>query len=656
MRSRKFALWLSLGLLAAGAGALEAQSTTPYDMEIGLRTLKVNGNEDMYRTQINERSGFLLRSFSLATSDFEGKTSLFDRFRIDASDLGAGPAGALRLSAEKREVYRFTLGYRHTNNFSALPAYANPLLAQGIIPGQHTYDRTQNMLDADLEFLPGKAISPFIGYSLNNLSGPGTTTYHQGGNEFLLSQDLKDRDHEFRIGTGFNLGPVYGSVTQGWRKLSSTESLGLAGATTGNFPNPVLGQVPTATLITRNDRTDVKTPFTNLYATGQFLGRVRVTGNYVRFAAESNGDETEGLTGSFISFGINRFFNGLAETAAQTAKNTTWRGGARAEVTIVGGLDAFAGFQKDHRDLTGTALLNTLYQGTTNFSGLDPKDVQAVLDAASAITRVDNVANIGISARPEGPFSVRAEYRQDKQTADVAPDLSEIVVPGNPNPAGSPQGGAYERKIKTFDINASFSKAGFTLGAAYRKDSADNPIFRTDFTDRNRYRVRAGYAAPKWVKLGVTAENLKQKNPQTGINLDGKVRQYSGDVEVTPAKFLSLRGSVSQFKADNSILFRHPENFNTDISLYTETGKAREGGFLVNFAPVSFDAGFSRFTNRGDNPFDINRTRLRLGVDLPPKTRTAIVAEYAKDKYHELTPTFGDFDATRYGIFLRFHP
>ena len=656
MRSRKFAQWLSLPLLMVGALAVQGQTTTPYDVEIGFRTLKVNGNEDMYRTQINERSGLLLRSFTLSTADFEGKTSLFDRFRVDASDLGAGPAGSLRITAEKSDIYRFNLGYRHTNNFSALPGFANPLLAQGIIPGQHTYDRTQNMLDADLEFLPGKAISPFVGYSFNNLSGPGTTTYHQGGNEFLLSQDAKDRDHEFRLGTGFNVGSVYGSVTQGWRTQHSNETFSLAGPATGNYPDPVLGKVPTASTITRDDRSEVKTPFTNVYATGQFLNRVRVTGNYVRFAADSSGEETEGLTGSLISFGLSRFFNGLAETASQSAKNTTWRAGARAEATLVNGLDAFAGYQKDHRELTGTALVNTLFQGTTTFTGVDPKDVQTVLNATSGISRVENVTNIGLSARPAGPFSLRAEYRQTKQRAEVAPDLSEIVVPGNPDPAGPPQGGTYERKIKTFDTNASFSKAGFTLGATYRRDSADNPIFRTDFTSRRRSRVRASYAAPKWVKLGAVVENLRQRNPQTGIDLDGKVRQYSVDAEVTPVKFLALRGSVSQFKADNSILFRHPENFNTDTSLYTETGKAREGGVLITFAPVSFDAGVSRFTNRGDNPFNIDRVRLRVGVDLPAKTRTAVVAEYAKDKYHELTPTFGDFDATRYGIFLRFHP
>jgi hypothetical protein len=231
---------------------------------------------------------------------------------------------------------------------------------------------------------------------------------------------------------------------------------------------------------------------------------------------------------------------------------------------------------------------------------------------------------------------------------EVAPDLSEIVVPGS-------QGGEYQRNITTIDVNGSARKAGFTAGVAFRRDTADDAIVRTDFEHRDRVRVRASYAAPKWVKLGVVAEKLKQSNPQTGIQMDGKVRQYSGDIEVAPVKTLALRGSVSQFKADNSMLYRRPENFNTDLSVYAEKGKAREGGVLLNIAPFSLDAAVSKFTNRGDNPFDLDRARVRLGVDIP-KTKAGVVVEYAKDKYHELNALFGDFDAKRYGIFLRLHP
>src|SRR5215472_4326137 len=133
---RRIAKGLSLPLLfvAAVAGA------QTFDLEAGYRWLELKGNDGMYRTQINERSGFLVREFSMLTSDTH--TVGFDRFRVDVSDLGVGPAGALRLEASKADVYRFTLGYRQTSFFSALP-------------GQHTYDHDRRMVDADVEFLPG---------------------------------------------------------------------------------------------------------------------------------------------------------------------------------------------------------------------------------------------------------------------------------------------------------------------------------------------------------------------------------------------------------------------------------------------------------------------------------------------------------------------
>src|SRR5581483_12211870 len=132
-----------LAVLLAFAVAPLCAQTPPLDVEAGFRFLDLKGNEDMYRTQINERSGFLIRSLTLAGN--EG--TFADFYRIDASDLGVGPAGSLRIDLGKTGLYRFTLAYRQTNAFSALPAFANPLLGQGIIPGQHTYDRDRRMID-----------------------------------------------------------------------------------------------------------------------------------------------------------------------------------------------------------------------------------------------------------------------------------------------------------------------------------------------------------------------------------------------------------------------------------------------------------------------------------------------------------------------------
>ncbi len=248
MKLKTLALWLSLALMAAGAGA----QNIPVDLEAGFRLLDLRGNSDMYRSQINERSGFLIRSLTLSGTDINGNTNFTDHFRIDATDLGVGPAGALRIDFGKSNLYRFTLGYRQTNAFSALPAFANPLLGRGIIPGQHTFDRERRMIDADLEIQKWSKITPFIGLSWNRYSGPGTTTYHVGQDEFALLSNLTNRDQEVRAGFGFNWASFSGQVTQGWRTFRDHETLVLApGANAGNNLDPVLGRQIVATSISR---------------------------------------------------------------------------------------------------------------------------------------------------------------------------------------------------------------------------------------------------------------------------------------------------------------------------------------------------------------------------------------------------------------------
>ena len=71
MTIRRFVLALPLVVLALGAHA----QTAPYDIEIGVRIVTVDGNKEMYRSQTDETSGLLLRSFSLLTPGPDGARS-----------------------------------------------------------------------------------------------------------------------------------------------------------------------------------------------------------------------------------------------------------------------------------------------------------------------------------------------------------------------------------------------------------------------------------------------------------------------------------------------------------------------------------------------------------------------------------------------------
>jgi hypothetical protein len=634
---------LVLWILAAGPRFLSAQAFS-LDLEAGYRFVDVSGNEQMYRSQIDERQGILLRSASFVSG---AGNAAFDELRFSASDLGAGPAGFFRLEAGRRGAYRLQIGYRRADFYSALPAFANPLLAQGIIPGQHTMSRVRHVLDLELELLPGAVVTPLLGYTWNRLDGPGRSTYTVGGDEFLLAHDLEDRDQEFRVGAAFHAGTWAGQIVQGWRKYKSTQTFDLfPGAGEGNNLPPVLGVPVEVDHITRRVRTDADTPVTSAFVTGRVGDRVRVVATYGRARADGDTSEREDLTGSLVSFAISRFFGGLSETASTRAKLTQWRGSGRVEYSLMDGMDLAAGYERRHRELDGVALVSTLFLDTTTFAGFDPRDVLELLDARTAIERTEDVFFGEIAARSLGPLALRAGFTRTEQDVTVTPDPSEIVVPGG-------QGGDFERAVNAFDAGATFTRFGLTFGADARLERADDAIVRTDFRDRDRFRLRAGWTG--WAPLSVTAtaEWIDASNDRTGFDYDLETRQYAAEVGVTPWKPLHLRFSAGRFQTDTRIPIRRPQDFGIEPSIHSEEGDFFEAGAGVTFSRFGVDGAYGRFDNDGSFSFTVDRWRLRASADFT--ANVGLAAEWARDDYEESLAalTRGDYEANRFGIFLR---
>ncbi|HXG58655.1 MAG TPA: hypothetical protein VNL91_06505 [Thermoanaerobaculia bacterium] len=638
-------LLLTLMLIATAAPA----QMIPVDLEIGYRFLDLKGSSAMYRTQVNEQEGFVLRSLMFYSIAPDSGTRFTDSIRIDATDLGLAPASSLRVQAYRSEGYRLDLRFRRSREFSELPLFANPLAASGLTTGQHTFDRTRNMVDGDLELLRWRRIRPFVGYSWNKHDGPGTTTYHVGQDEFVLLQNLNDTASEFRAGAAFEFGSFAGEITQGWRRFSGRESLALSGPSAGNNPGPVLGQPIAVERVVRNSNTEADTPFTNVFVTGT-AARAKVVATYSRFAAESDRSGVEDVAGSLASFALGRFYGGINETSTARAANTTWRGGARAEVQITSWLDFLSGFQREHRELEGSALVETLYLQSVSFGGVaDPAGLRVILDSSSALERDEDVVNVGLLARPQGPWSLRAGYAASRYEVTVAPDLAEIVVGGSGGEKGT-----HDRRVDTLEIAAAYATPRVMLTASWKRDDADVPVLRTDYLGRDRYRVRAAWKAPKYFRIGVTADETRQTSDRPDIGYDSKIRQYSGEVEFAPAPSFRLRGAASQFKADSTLLVRRPENFVTDTSLRLEKGTGWDGGASWTFRRASLDASFGRFENEGTLPFTLERWRARL--TFPVAAKTGLATEWSRDDYSDSATSLGDYEATRYGVYLRLMP
>ena len=647
MRTRRF---LPTALLLILAAVPAAAQTVPLELEFVYRFLDVTGNRDEYRSKINEHEGFLLRSVTFATSDFGGKTSLVDHLRLDGSELGAGPAGALRFEAGRAGIYNLRFFYRRAEQFSALPDFANPLFP-AVIPGQHTVNRVRNIYDAEVEILPGAVVTPILGYTRNTYSGPGRTTYFIGQDEFRLSSDLQDTDQEYRVGAAFDAGFVTGRVVQGWRFFRENESLTLApGEKNGNNPGTVLGVPVSVNDLNRGVATKTDTPSTSAVVTGRFGSRIKIIGSYQRASAEANTNETESLSGSLVSFQISRFFAGLTETASTRAKATFWTGAGRAEIALADGIDLSTGWSRRHRYMDGFALVSSLYLNTVTFAGQDPKNLLVLLQAQNAMDRFDHVFDAALSARGLGPVALKVGWSRTDQDVTVTPDLSEIVVSGN-------QGGSFGRRIDTFRAGASYSAQGVTLAGDYQGDRANDPIVRTDFLDRDRYRLRLSWTSGDLLRVTANGQQTDSSNDRPGIGYDGRLREYGGELEITPIKALRLRFSSSKYEAHSTIPYRVPEDFSTAVSDHRESGLSLEGGIGLALAGVKLEGSYSRFTNKGSYAFTIDRAR--VAGDIPVTTSFAFVAEWLRDKYNDVaqnTGNLGKYDANRYGLYVRWNP
>jgi hypothetical protein len=645
MRRLRSAFLVAALISTLGSAGVARAQAIPFDIEVGYRFLDIIGSEESYRSQINEREGFLVRSIHIGTDGRSDGFRVIDHLRIDGAELGAGPAGSLRLDAGLTGAYRLRFSYRHLDQFSALAGFANPL---GAAIGQQTWDRTRNMVDVNLEILPGAVVTPLVGYTSNNLTGPGRTTYTVGQDEFRLGQDLKVHDQEFRVGAGFHAGPVSGEFLQGWRRYREIEKLSLLpGAGAGNNTGTILGNDLNLSTFTRSSVTDINTPTTSAFLRGFATDAVQLIGFYVRSNASGDSTDQENLSGSLVSFDLSRFFKGLTDSSSSRVQNTVWRAGARLEWHVLSGVDVTGGFVRRHATWDGQDLVSSLFTGTSTFTGVTLADIQTILNAQTSVDRTEDVYDVQVALKALGPVGVRAGYSRISQDLTVTQDPSEIIILGG-------QGGDFTRDINRIEGALTFASGPFFASAEASWDDANQAVLRTDYLTRNRERARVTWKGFPWLTLGATGLWVDQENDTLGINSKGSSRQYTGDLTLMPVKALRLHGAYGKLQADNRIPIRAPQDFTVLDSVNREDGELWEAGLGIKLDKLAIDGFWTRFANEGSYEYRLYRGGAR--VDFDATAHVGLIGEWSVDRYLDFQIASSNFRANRYGVYLKWRP
>jgi hypothetical protein len=266
-------------------------------LEFGYRGLRVDGDLNKYQSDRNYKAGPRVFDSSFLLQSKEGKGGPFETFLVTSTGWGGDPYGHMRISVEKAKWYRFDGTYRRFKYFRFLNNLANPNFATqppNPVTGEHGYDTRQELGDFDLTLLPKNKIRFILGYSPERYSGPAFTTYHVGGDDFMLLSQLRSRANDFRFGADGKVGPIDFSFLQGFRHFRDDSFIPNAGQNLG--ANPALSNA-LLTSFTRNEPARGSVDYTRLSLHTLLAKKLDITGRLVYSSATGNFVFAEAFTG-----------------------------------------------------------------------------------------------------------------------------------------------------------------------------------------------------------------------------------------------------------------------------------------------------------------------------------------------------------------------
>jgi hypothetical protein len=204
----------------------DTKNTVISTVEIGVRGLSLDGDEDKYRSDLNFNPGLRIfdSSFLIKSKKNEGK--LFDTFLVNSSGWDTDPHGYLRANVEKTRWYKFDTQIRRFH-------YSNNL--KNIALGQHTFDTEHKMGDFDLTLFPqNENLRINAGYSMDRFSGPALSTYMYTRDDYPLETNIRSSSNEYRIGADTKLWILDISFLQGLRYFKDDTTYTITSPQTGN--------------------------------------------------------------------------------------------------------------------------------------------------------------------------------------------------------------------------------------------------------------------------------------------------------------------------------------------------------------------------------------------------------------------------------------
>ncbi len=577
---------------AAAESRPSGESWITGTVDIGYRWLATPGGSfETYRSVVNLGQGVRLTSLDLTI--LEPSRRWFDSMHVRGSGWGGDPYSVFHFDAKKAGLYRLNVDYRGISYFNNLPAYADPLLANGITLDEQSFDKHRRITSVNLEIHPGRAFTPYIAAERDSSTGTGVTVFQSSGNEYPIADTTDDSTNLLRAGFRAAFRHFDATVEEGYTNFRSDQNDSTATKNNGDNSTPVTGQTLDLTGLlqdygirgssnyTKAIVTSSPTSWFDIYAQAMYTAP-RTTVNYQQYD-----------TGSLVILSQLLFYNSEQYLVSSTTRFPHTTANVGWEIRPYHRIRILQSYLTDRMTNTGSATQNdTESAGTSTVA-------QSIAALDSTLNYHTSQAETNIMVDAGHGFTIRAGYRYVWGTA------TDAVLPADGLITLQQDG--LRRNVEMGTVSWRPTQKIFLSGEAEVGESGGT-YFRTSLYDYQRVRAMGRYSFLKHWQASGDFRVMNNHNPLAGESYKFITHQESLTLIYTPrSKAVNIDATWEHCGYHSNITFLVPQSLTPGDSVFTENCHRISGMLNANIKSfdkrtITLEAGGAAVLTSGTNP------------------------------------------------------
>jgi len=602
---------LSALLLAGSAHATDEFSG---HVELGLREVDVQGDENKYDQYLNLDNGPRLFGFSARFAPFEPQGSMPDLLDVRITGLGGEPYESLGLTVKRHGAYRFRYNRQKSDYFyEDLLIRPEDASVEGSTGGDfHHFDfeRVRDTASVGIDVTERATLT--FDFDRYEKTGDSTTTVDVEREEFEVDQPIDETWRNAGFGLEYAWERATLTVSERWQRHENDYSWFLPGFSLGSDPA---------------EPTELSSFFLNQPYDSDVrehaLALMLLPTDKLTLTLDVRDIDLE------LDVDVAESSQGIDFTGASFTRDLNGGGGIDRDTTLVEAAGTYA--VSERIQLSASVRHYDLDQdGAMAFDGEDTTSRWALEQLGFELSAQFAVSN---------ELSVALGLHRESRDAEI----SELAT-----------GGAFLREEETeqdgYFVMAQYQPVrGLRLSFQLEENRVDDPYTLASATDARAYRLRARYRVNDAWSLTASHRRTDYENDDT----DWESSSEQSELRVAyAASRLTLSAGVSRIEVDREIDQLVSGGFRTDRFDIRYAGEASLWDLNADFKltdRLELSAGVRAYDN--DGSFDVRRDDAQLAAAYRLPQDYLLQLSYRNVDYSE--GHLEDFDADIWELSLR---